>query len=459
MTPDDVYVDVERLELSTPSVLEEFRRAIVVSAVLAWAHARAVIRLARPGRRRPLAELCAEGVADAFERLGPTFVKIGQLLTSSPGLFPAPLVNACRRHLYAARPVPGEQIRAAIEADLGQPVDVLFERFDDVPLAAASVAQVHACTLPGGEEAVVKVQRPEIAGDMVVDLHILARLARLIDRIPRARSANLPGLVADLHAVTIRELDFREETDAQRRFAANLHAFGDNSMVTVPRIHPELCGARTITMERLHGEPLDEYAERLSGDEEGEILLRRTLKAWVEAVVVHGPFHADMHAGNIWVLEDGRVAFLDFGISGELAPGWRDIVSALFFGMAFDGGFETLAGATKAVGAIPEEAGSDEQVGQLLERLIVPLLAPDPSQVKVSMGELLQSLTEAFGQFGVKVPNELLLVAKQLVYLEGYTAALSPEHQLLTDLYLLRNIHPEHVDARLTAGTAGHFPD
>lgn len=455
----DLAEDAARLEIETPSALTELRRAAVVVAVLAWAHLRALFRMLQPGRHRPLLELFAEGVADAFEDLGPTFVKIGQLITSSPDLFPKELVEACRRHLYAARPVPAAAIRAAIRADLRRPVEQLFETFDDIPLAAASVAQVHACTLPGGEEVVVKVQRPDIAQGMVVDLHILARLARLIDRIPQAKSANLPGLVADLHAVTIRELDFREETEAQRKFAANLHAFGDNHMVKVPQIHPELCGARTITMERLHGEPLDEYAKRLSGDKEGEALLRRTLKPWLEAVIVHGPFHADMHGGNIWVLTDGRIAFLDFGISGELAEGWREIVSALFYGMAFDAGFDRLAAATKAVGAIPEEAGSDEQVGQLLERLIVPLLAPDPSQVELSMGELLQSLTEAFGQFGVKVPNELLLIAKQLIYLEGYTSALSPQHQLLTDLYLLQNVHPEQVKERVAAGAGDDWPD
>ncbi len=451
--------DEARLEIPPPSLMTELRRATVVTGVLVWSHVRVLLRWIRPSRRGPLPALFAAAVADAFEDLGPTFVKIGQLITSSPGLFPAPLVEACRRHLYAARRVPADEIRRAIAEDLGSPVEDLFESFDDTPLAAASVAQVHACTLPGGDAVVVKVQRPGIAHDMVVDLHILARLARIIDRIPQARSANLPGLVADLHDVTIRELDFRHEAEAQGKFAANLHAFGDNAMVTVPAIHHELCGARTITMERLTGEPLDEYATRLSGDEEGERLLRRTLKAWLESVIVHGPFHADMHGGNIWVLEDGRVAFLDFGISGELAPGWRDIVSTLFLGMAFEAGFEPLAAATKAVGAIPEEAGSDEQVGQLLERLVIPLLADDPTEVEMTMGELLQSLTEAFGQFGVKIPNELLLIAKQLVYLEGYTSALSPGHQLLTDMYLLRNIHPDHVRSRLADGRAGSFPD
>ncbi len=165
-----------------------------------------------------------------------------------------------------------------------------------------------------------------------------------------------------------------------------------------------------------------------------------------------------MHGGNIWVLEDGRIAFLDFGISGELEAGWQAIVSNLFLGMAFDRGFTPLAASTKAVGAIPAEAGTDEEVGQLLERLVIPLLA-DPADSDMTMGELIQSLTEAFGQFGVKVPNELVLIAKQLLYLEGYTSALSPEHQLLTDLYLLRNIHPEEVHAAVAAGGVAPFPD
>lgn len=422
----------------------DLRRAVTVLLMLVRTTARAVASRLRPGDRRPWTDVVAVAVADSFEDLGPTFVKLGQLITSSPGVFPAPLVEACRRHLYSVRPVPASAVRAVIAEDLGAPVVELFGSFDDQPLSAASIAQVHACTLLDGQPAVVKVQRPDITTSMLADLRVLGHLARLIDRIPAARGTNLPGIVADLHHVTIQELDFTHEAEVQSRFAEGLHAFGDNAMVTVPRVFPGLCGGRTITMERLSGTPLDRYAAEGQRAEEGETVLRRILKVWLEAVIVHGPFHGDVHGGNIWVLDDGRVAFLDFGISGELEPGWRQFLAKLFLGTAFDGGFAPLARSAKLLGAIPETAGTDEEVGDRLAVLITPFLGGGAAEV--SLGEVLRSLVTAFDQFGTKVPNELILVAKQLLYLEGYTKALAPDHRLAADTYLLRNIHPDLVN-------------
>lgn len=436
-----------------PAWVTDLKRAAVAVAVASSTMAPPVARRLLGADRRPWADVFAVAVADSLERLGPTFVKLGQLVTSSPGIFPAPLVEACRRHLYAVRPVPAAAIRAIIADDLGASVSELFASFDDRPLAAASIAQVHACTLPDGQPAVVKVQRPNITDSMLADLRILGRLARLIDRIPAARGANLPGIVSDLHDVTVKELDFLHEASVQRRFGEGLHAFGDNALVTVPRIFPEHCGARTITMERLSGTPLDVYAGEKGRTEEGETVLRRILKAWLEAVMVHGPFHGDVHGGNIWVLDDGRAAFLDFGISGELDPDWRQFLASLFLGTAFDQGFAPLAHSAKLVGAIPEAAGTDEEVGDLLAAIITPFLSGGAADV--SFGEVLRSLVTAFEQFGAKVPKELVLVAKQLLYLEGYTKALAPDHRLAADPYLLQNIHPDLVAGRSVAGSRG----
>ena len=127
--------------------------------------------------------------------------------------------------------------------------------------------------------------------------------------------ANPVAVIADLHQVTNQELNFALEADRQTRFRANLHAFGDNLEVTSPEVYWELCGPRVICMQRIHGTPVDQF----TGDAEtGQRLLREAVKAWFEAICVHGPFHGDLHAGNLWILDDGRIAFLDFGIMGEL---------------------------------------------------------------------------------------------------------------------------------------------
>jgi predicted unusual protein kinase regulating ubiquinone biosynthesis (AarF/ABC1/UbiB family) len=426
-------------------------RAFTIVATLAFRTVGALLR--RPTTWRASG---ADGLADGLERLGPTFVKVGQLIASSPGAFPPDVVAACHRHLDRVRPVPVTHIESVIAADLGRPVAELFSSFDPVPLSAASVAQVHACTLHDGRDAVVKVQRPRIERPMYRDLRVLHALARAIDRsVPRTRSVNLPGLVADLHAVTRRELDFRHEAAAQTTFRTNLHALGDNALVTAPEAYDELCGPRVITMERLRGTAIDRYAVRCDDLEERRAVLQRVAKSWIEAVTVHGLFHGDLHGGNVWVLDDGRVAFLDFGINATLAPEWRELVAAIFYATALDGGFTRLARSTKAVGAIPDDAGTDEEVGERLAILAAPFAGTGIAEIGI--GQSLGSIVTAFEQFGAKVPDELLLIAKQLLYLEGYTKVLAPDHDLLSDLDLLTSVFPEDV-ARLRRSRAEAEP-
>ena len=171
-----------------------------------------------------------------------------------------------------------------------------------------------------GRQAVLKVQRPAIADRMNRDLRIMYRIARLVDRTRTGHLMNAPGIVEDLHQVTNEELDFALEAHRQARFRDNIPAFGDNRWVTAPEVYGDLCGARVICMERLFGTPMDRFAEVRARGVDGELVLRRGLKVWMEAALAHGPFHGDVHAGNIWVLDDGRAAYLDFGIMGDLPP-------------------------------------------------------------------------------------------------------------------------------------------
>lgn len=185
-------------------------------------------------RRRPVTAGFANGTVNGMERLGPTFVKFGQLIASSPGLFPEPLSDACRRCLDRVPPVPAADIRAVIEADLGAPISALFADFDDVPLSAASIAQVHACTLPDGRRAVVKVQRPGIASKMLADLRIMRAAAQVVARSRRFAVANPVGIVDDLRSSTINELDLQLEAARHTRVRDALQTFGDNQDVTAP---------------------------------------------------------------------------------------------------------------------------------------------------------------------------------------------------------------------------------
>lgn len=416
------------------TVLADARRAVTIATTV-------TTRVSTAGARSLVARTglftgVTAGTVDALERLGPTFVKLGQLVASSPGIFPPGLSEACRRCLDNAPALPAVQIRAAIQADLGRPVDDLFASFDDTPLSAASIAQVHACTLPDGRPAVVKVQRPGIAGTMHTDLRLLRQAALLAARSRRFATANPVAIVDDLRRVTIGELDFALEARRHRQFRDALHTFGDNADVTAPEIYESHSGRRTICMERMTGTPIDRLDP--DGVHDGQALLRATMTAWMEAACIHGPFHGDVHAGNIWILDDGRVCFLDFGITGELDDVWKHVIATFLTTVAGYSDWTDLAAAFKAVGAIPDEAGSDAQVGHVLATLIDPIIGQDLGDI--SFAEVLKTALTLFESLGAVVPPELVLVLKQLLYFERFAKDLAPGWQAATDPALTHNI-------------------
>ncbi|CAN5524478.1 hypothetical protein BH20ACT2_BH20ACT2_25800 [soil metagenome] len=415
----------------------EVRRIGVVATTFAG---RAVVVTAGAvARRQPVKPALAAGLVDAMERLGPTFVKLGQLAASSPGLFPAVLSEACRRCLDRVEPVPFAAIREVIEADLGRTLAEVFATFDEEPLSAASTAQVHACVLHDGRDAVVKVQRPDIAARMNTDLRIMHRAARLAARIRRFSATNPIGIVEDLHRVTNQELDVALEAVRQAQFRSALHTFGDNLEITAPEVYRAFCGRRTLCMQRVYGTPIDRIsaAPRFAGLN-SELLVRIAVKAWLEAACMHGPFHGDVHAGNVWILDDGRVAFLDFGIMGQLEPGWQRVLSTLLVVTAITGNYPALARAFKDVGAIPEAAGSDEDTGAFLAALLGPLF--DQSIEELGLGNVLLTTIKIFEDLGAIVPTEMVLILKQLVYFERYAKELAPDWLIGRDPFLCTNL-------------------
>jgi predicted unusual protein kinase regulating ubiquinone biosynthesis (AarF/ABC1/UbiB family) len=413
-------------------------RTTTIATSLAAGVARAAARsAAHRDPKRSAAATVSEGLVDAFEDLGPTFVKLGQLIASSPGLFPEPLAQASRRCLDRVTPASSEAVRRLVEQDLGAPVSVLFAEFDDEPLSAASIAQVHGCVLRDGRHAVLKVQRPDIAARMNSDLRVLYQLARLAARSQRLAPANPRGVIADLHRVTNEELRFTLEATRQDLFRSNLAAFGDNDTVAVPEVYWEHCSPRVICMERMYGVPIDQLDPARS-DVNGFELLRHGVKAWLEAACVHGPFHGDLHAGNIWVLDDGRAGLLDFGIMGELTPEWRSALIDLLRTIMVDHHYDRVAAVFKNLGVMPADAGTDTEIGDRLAMILEPMLSASMSTI--ALGEVLQLAMVTLQQFGARVPVELVLIGKQLLYIERYITHLAPDWALLQDPWLLQNI-------------------
>jgi predicted unusual protein kinase regulating ubiquinone biosynthesis (AarF/ABC1/UbiB family) len=432
-------------------------RVALASVGFALRHPRRTLRLRRDAAaRRAFGDAVSRALVEAFVALGPTFVKLGQMIASSPGMFPAPLADACLRTLDDVPPFPADRALAIVEDDLGASADELFAGFDRVPLSAASIAQVHACVLRDGRQAVLKIQRPAIAERMNRDLRMMYRLARLIDRTRTGHLLNAPGVVEDLHQVTNEELNFALEAHRQAAFRSHIGAFGDNAWITAPDVYWDHCGPRVICMERLFGTPMDRFAALRDRGIDGELVLRRGLKVWIEAALVHGPFHGDVHAGNIWVLDDGRAAYLDFGIMGELPPEHRQAVRDAQYTLMIDGDYTRIVRAWQRIGILTEDVGPVEEVAARLKAVLDPWF--DMAIGEVSLAELLRQQVELQREYGARAVRELMLVSKQLMYFERYAKELAPDYTMARDLFLLRNVFPDEV-AKAAADRGVTLPD
>ena len=392
-------------------------------------------------------EAVSAGIVDAFERLGPAWVKVGQIIASSPGVFPEPLADACQRTLDEVPPFDGATARRIITEDLGHSPEELFRFFDDKPLASASIGQVHACVLPDGRQAVVKLQRPGIRPLMAADLRILYRIAKVAERWDWLAAASPVAVVEDAHYITFQELNPALEAKRQHDFRSRIGAFGDNEWITAPEVYWDYCGPRVICMERMSGVPMDEFEELERRGIDGELMLRRGAKVWIEAVCVHGPFHGDMHAGNIWVLDDGRASYLDFGIMGELPVMYRDVVKDILYTCMIDGDFTRIARAYRRVGVFPDNAGTDEELGMRLQMILGPML--EAGIGGMNLGDMVKMSIDLMDNYQAVAPREMLLIAKQLAYIERYAKGLAPDYALIQDLFLVQNIFPDETAARV----------
>ncbi|GAA3238610.1 ABC1 kinase family protein [Actinocorallia longicatena] len=436
-SPEDLLVDSPPLRGLKP---RDVGRLIVIATVMGVSIGTAILRV-----RDKKATAVWGGVVTGFERLGPTFVKLGQLIASSPGIFPKPLADAALRCLDEVPPIDPAAAVAVIREDLGDPGEI-FKSFDETPLSAASIGQVHACVLLDGREAVVKIQRPGIRDRMARDLRLAHLLSRFAERISKAARLTKPtAIIEDLHAVTFQELNSALEAHRQHQFRENLHKFGDNRQVTAPEIYWDHCGPRVICMERMYGTPFDESDTLRERGMDGPDMLRHGVKAWAEACLIHGLFHGDVHAGNLWVLDDGRTCYLDFGIMGEITPEWQQLLRDFFYTAMFDLDFTRIVRGYRRLGIIPEHVGTEAEIAMRMNLIFGPLLRTGLKNV--SLGKTIVMLFDMAKQFEAETPRELVLVSKQLIYFERYSKALAPDWVLFTDRKLVTNIFPGAEDA------------
>ena len=269
---------------------------------------------------------------ELLDELGPTFVKFGQLLSTRPDVVPPDIVAELRRLQDDVRPFPFEQARQVVEAELELTLEQAFVSFDELPIAAASIGQVHRATLPNGDDVVVKVQRPNAPKQIESDLALLHQAARLIKERVRSLDFIDASALVDEFARSIRqELDYRLEARNAEAFGRN---FAGSELVQVPKVYRSYSAARILTLERLEGIQLADLELDEQSVDERRALAYRITETWMEMIFRHGFFHADPHPANILVLDGSRIGLVDFGLVGKLTDADMGRLTALFLDAA-----------------------------------------------------------------------------------------------------------------------------
>jgi ubiquinone biosynthesis protein len=366
-----------------------------------------------------------------FTRLGPTFIKMGQIVSSGEGIFPEELVAEFRLLRDRVPPESFADVRRIVEEDLGVALEEIFSRFDTVPVAAASIAQVHLAVLRSGEEVAVKVQRPGIARQVGRDIQATSWLARrLVGRIPVAALANPPAIVELFAETIVEELDFRLEAENMLDIAAVLNTTGQSAVV-VPRPHPWLVTPRVLVMERLHGFTFEDVSGMKDAGIDTAAVARACMVMVLEGALIHGVFHGDLHGGNLLVLPDGRVGLLDYGITGR----FTDTRRSAFLRMMMSGATQDTRGqlaALQDLGALNADVDLDAALADLG---LDELLGIDPMAMGTEeLVEQMRGLVKKLLGYGATVPKELLLFMKNMMFLDGAMATLAPDVSLIGEL-------------------------
>ena len=373
----------------------------------------------------------------AFGHLGPTYIKLGQIISGGEGLFPPELVAEFKLLRDRVPPEPFDEVRRVVELELGRSLDDVFESFQRTPIDAAAIAQVHPARLRTGEDVVVKVQRPQIGRLVREDIEAMAWLApHLTGRIPVAALANPTALIELFAETIVEELDFRLEAQNMLDIAFVLADTGQRATI-VPRPHPTLVTRRVLVMERLDGIPWDDVAAMHAAGVDTEAVLHAGLVSFMEGAMLYGVFHGDLHGGNLMVQPDGRTVLMDFGITGRLDETKRLAFLMLLIG-ATTGDTMAQLGALRDLGAFPPDTDLDAVFRDLgLDRTI------DPTQL--SADELvheLQDLTKKLLAYGARAPKELMLFVKNMMFLDGAIARLAPDLDILAEI---QKVHAEIV--------------
>jgi predicted unusual protein kinase regulating ubiquinone biosynthesis (AarF/ABC1/UbiB family) len=363
----------------------------------------------------------AQQLADDLEAMGPAYVKLGQVLSSRPDLLPPEYTKALARLQDDVKPFPFEEVRVLVEAELGVRISKAFATFDEEPLAAASLGQVHAATLRDGTPVVVKVQRPEVARQVAEDFEALAGVAEFLDAHTEVgRRHRVRRVLEEFRASVQEELDYEREAANLVAVAQNLAEF---ERIIVPLPVPDYSTKHILTMERVRGTKITKVSGFARLDIDGTALVDELFHAYLKQVLIDGLFHADPHPGNVFITEDGRLALLDLGMVGRTSPDMQEHLLKILIAVG-DGRSEQASDAIIQFSERNEETDASE-----FRRRMGALVAAQQGRglKHISLGTTLLEVTRLAADCGYFVPSELTMLAKTLLQLDEIGKTLDPQ--------------------------------
>lgn len=390
-------------------------------------------------------------VRKTLEDLGPIFVKFGQILSTRQDLLPDDIAEELARLQDRVAPFPGEQARKIVELAFQQPIEDIFDRFDEHPLASASIAQVHAATLKSGEDVVVKVLRPGVEKVIGRDVSLLRYIAGLAERYWReGRRLRPREIVAEFEKTLYDELDLLREAANASQLRRN---FNDTGLLHVPEVYWPYCRPNVMTMERIYGVPVNDLSALQQAGVDLKILSERGVEIFFTQVFRHNFFHADMHPGNIFVSPEGQYMAVDFGIMGTLSPADQRYLAENFLAF-FRRDYHRVAELHVESEWVPRGTRIDEFEAAI--RCVCEPIFERPLK-EISFGQLLLRLFQTARRFSMEVQPQLVLLQKTLLNIEGLGRQLYPDLDLWqTAKPFLERWMSEQVGPRAFVGRMRH---
>ncbi len=376
----------------------------------------------------------------ALTDLGPTFIKLGQLLSTRPDLVGKALVDELQQLRDDVPADDAATVRRTIELELGRPVEALFAEFNDVPVASASMGQVHRARLASGEDVAVKVQHPGIEKVVREDLDVLAGLALLAVRIPEFRQYRPRETVAEIGRMLRRELDFSREEQHLQQFG---RIFARDASLRIPRPFSAYCTSRVLTMEWIEGIKLTDQARLQAARLDLTEIARRGAQAYLHMIFTQGYYHADPHPGNIVILPDNVIGLLDFGMVGRIQDRLREDIEAMLLSIV-QNDVSLLTFLIKRVGSLPadlDESGLAADVADYVGTYSTQTLE------KFDLTSALNDMLEIIRRYRIVLPAQVATLIKVLVTLEGTVQLLNPCFSLME---VMQPFHRQMTVARLS---------